>query len=66
VLHVPCACQFSVRVHWSRYLTASTNEHGTSASSSAVLSNDASGWTVMRTLKPGMYTLSGSLSGLLD
>jgi hypothetical protein len=63
VLQVPCRCTFTVRVHWSRYLTASTKETPTTDSVSAVLTSDGFGWTVMRTDQPGIYTLSGSLAG---
>jgi hypothetical protein len=63
VLQVPCRCTFTVRVHWSRYLTASTKETPSTDSVSAVLGNDGLGWTVMHTDQPGRYTLSGSLAG---
>jgi hypothetical protein len=63
VLQVPCACRFTVRVHWSRYLAASTKGHGSTDSTSATLTDDGLGWTMMRTLEPGRYTLSGSLTG---
>jgi len=64
VLRVPCRCTFTVRAHWSRYLTASTKETATAQSRSAALSSDGLGWTVMHTDEPGTYTLSGSLTGL--
>jgi hypothetical protein len=63
VLRVPCSCTFTVRVHWSRYLTASRKLDGRSDSIPAVLIDDGLGWTVMRTNEPGTYTLSGSLTG---
>lgn len=66
VLHVPCACSFTVRVRFSKYLGAVTSvAHSAppSAGVSAKLVDDGFGWTTMTTPEPGNYTLSGSLTG---
>jgi hypothetical protein len=55
-ISVPCACTFSVRVRWSRLLRASAaaSHHG------AEVSNDGTGWTIVRTTRAGLYTLHGA------
>lgn len=63
-LHVPCSCRFTVRVHYSRYLTAQLNGRSDDGVPPATLEDDGLGWTSMRTFGPGTYTLSGSLTGL--
>lgn len=62
-LRVPCRCTFTVRVHYSRYLTATLQGQRTGTVPQATLSDDGLGWTVMRTPRPGTYTLTGSLTG---
>jgi hypothetical protein len=66
ILRVPCACTFTVRVHWSKYLNAATKPPKGARPGSAVtakLANDGFGWTTMTTHSPGTYRLAGSLTG---
>ncbi len=57
---VPCACKISVRVRWSKFLTAKDAV----ANYQAKVSDDGSGWTTVTTTGPSTYYLSGSLRQL--
>ncbi len=66
VLRVPCACSFTVRVHYSKYLDAVTGKRKGAPPGSRIrakLTDDGFGWTTMTTRSAGTYTLSGSLTG---
>jgi hypothetical protein len=57
-IDVPCACSFSVRVRYSKFLGAATAlAHGRTAS--ATVRNDGAGWTVLTTPARGRYVLHG-------
>jgi hypothetical protein len=62
VLHVPCACRFTVRVRKPENLRAVTTPPpgSTVQPVKAKLQDDGFGWTMMTTTSPGDYTLSGS------
>lgn len=57
-IDAPCACTFSVRVRYSKYLHAST----VSDLFDATVTDDGSGWTQITTTGPGVLYLRGSLS----
>jgi hypothetical protein len=57
---VPCACRVPLRVRFSKYLTATSPSGRTVAS----LRNDGTGWTVLRSPRPGIYVLHGQLGPL--
>lgn len=72
-IRVPCRCAISLRLRWSKYLSAVLQEHATSGpglvdavpAEHAKLVDDGSGWTVLTAQRPGVYVLRGSLgSGL--
>jgi hypothetical protein len=54
-IEVPCACALSIRVRWSRFLTADSPGDAPPAQ----VRNDGHGWTVLRTAQPGRYILHG-------
>jgi hypothetical protein len=58
-IDVPCACTFHVRVRYSKFLGASTEE---ATPTSAVIADDGTGWTIVSTPAPGVYVLTGKLS----
>jgi hypothetical protein len=57
---VPCACKISVRVRWSKFLTAKD----ALGFYQAKVSNDGAGWTTVTTTGPSTYYLTGSLRQL--
>jgi len=64
-VQVPCACQISVRVRWSRFLAVSPElSPGTSDavedSYQPALAQGRSGWTRLTTNRAGTYVLNGS------
>jgi len=61
VIRTTCACQFHVRIRYSKYLAASSlaRHHGT-----ATIVNDGYGFTSITTSAPGDYVLSGSVTSL--
>jgi hypothetical protein len=68
VLHVPCACAFTVRVHKPQNLNAATTPPQGSDTEPvhAKLQDDGYGWTTMTTSQPGDYTLSAaSAAGII-
>ena len=72
-LRVPCRCTVALRLRWSKFLSAVLQSQapvgkGTvdaTPSQHAELVDDGTGWTVLRSHKPGVYVLRGSLSGIL-
>jgi len=58
-IKVPCACSFSIRVRYSNFLGLA-NKDG--KKKKGTVSDDGSGWTVLRTPAPGTYVLSGSVT----
>lgn len=66
VLSVPCSCRFTLRVRYSRYLSAVTSTGRGRAKLRARIQDDGFGWSTMTTRRPGRYVLSGDLlHGLL-
>jgi hypothetical protein len=73
-INVPCACKFSVRVRYSKFLRATRDlpvpakpsSASTPASklSPATVTDDGFGWTTITTTEPGTYYLHGTMSGL--
>jgi hypothetical protein len=57
-IDVPCACSFSVRVRYSKFLGAATAP-GQGATANATVTNDGAGWTVLTTPTRGRYVLHG-------
>ncbi len=59
-IDAPCACTFTVRVRYSKYL------HATAQSSlfDATVDDDGSGWTRITTTGPGVYYLRGTLTAI--
>ncbi|WP_375478073.1 hypothetical protein [uncultured Jatrophihabitans sp.] len=79
-ISIPCACRVAVRVRWSKFLDAATQpapERRTSTAQPsqatlpppepivAKVSDDGFGWTQLTTTQPGVYTMSGSISGIV-
>lgn len=67
---VPCACEVHLRIRFSKFLHAGADRPAGSSTpppsgASARVSDDGSGWTTLTVPRPGRYTLSGSLGGLL-
>jgi hypothetical protein len=58
-IRTECACRFSVRIRYSKYLRASAAEGGTGQ---ATLTDDGYGYTSMTTTTPGDYVLHGSVT----
>ncbi|TAM89004.1 MAG: hypothetical protein EPN43_07585 [Jatrophihabitans sp.] len=56
-IEIPCACTISLRVRWSQYLQAALKDTKTSA----IVSNDGSGWTQLLVPRAGVYVLRGKL-----
>ncbi|MCW2594815.1 MAG: hypothetical protein JWP39_703 [Jatrophihabitans sp.] len=73
-IDIPCTCAVTVRVRWSKFLSATApasggppSPAGTKAQPTvdAAVTNDGSGWTTITTIQPGYYFLRGSIGGLL-
>lgn len=69
-IRVPCACEISVRVRYSKFLEATlqpsaADRTATPTAVPATIADDGARWTTMTTTRPGTYRLSGSLSTLL-
>lgn len=72
-IRVPCACTVGLRVRWSKFLAATLQVRAPSGSGTvdrlprvaAKVIDNGAGWTLVRTSRPGDYTLRGSLGGLL-
>ena len=62
VISVPCACRFSIRVRYSKFLIADIAGRPDSA---AQVQDDGSGWTTLTTRRAGTYTLHGDVAGPL-
>ena len=60
-ISVPCACTTALRLRYSKFLTATT-AHGTVPGQ---VRDDGSGWTLLRTPRPGRYVLRGDLASPL-
>ena len=59
VIRSTCACTFTVRIRYSRYLRGSAVAHG--SAQTATVAADGSGYTSMTTSAPGDYSLHGSV-----
>jgi hypothetical protein len=59
VIRSTCACTFTVRIRYSRYLRGDPAVRG--SAQTATLTSDGSGYTSMTTSAPGDYTLHGSV-----
>jgi hypothetical protein len=59
-ISIPCPCKISVRVRWSKFLTAkdAVSYH------QAKVTNDGAGWTTITTTGASTYYLTGSLRQL--
>jgi hypothetical protein len=55
-----CACTFSVRIRYSKYLRGTSLPGGVTAT----FANDTYGYTLMTTPRPGDYVLHGSVRSL--
>jgi hypothetical protein len=65
-IEIPCTCRIDVRIRWSKFLGAAlvTNRNPsvlTRTVGQAIVADDGTGWTTIRTSRPGRYRLSGSL-----
>jgi hypothetical protein len=58
-IRIPCACTVNLRVRYSKFLTATNAGTGPAAAGQAVVENDLTGWTRLRTTAPGTYILKG-------
>jgi hypothetical protein len=58
-IRVPCACTFSVRVRYSKFLRAATDVQGQAP---AVVINDGYGYTSVTTPAPGDYIFQGTVT----
>jgi hypothetical protein len=61
-VNIPCVCTTSLRLRYSRFLTA---DH-VATRLRATVADDGSGWTTITTIAPGDYYLQGQLSGLFS
>jgi hypothetical protein len=64
-VRVPCACDTSVRIRWSKFLAvvpkvSVRTPDMVEDSYRATLVEDGAGWTVLTTSRPGTYVLAGS------
>jgi hypothetical protein len=72
-IRVPCTCTVSLRLRWSKFLTAALQQRTPSGSKlvdvqpvvRGKLVDDGEHWTVFTVPKPGTYVLRGSLRGIL-
>ena len=72
-ISVPCACTLAVRLRWSKFLVANLQARAATGSKlvdavpavQAKVSDDGTGWTTVRTPRPGTYVLRGTLRGIL-
>jgi hypothetical protein len=70
-IKMPCKCTISVRVRWSKFLTAELQTPDPSGPGTvdatpkvqARVADDGSGWTTVTSSEPGTYMLRGSLRG---
>jgi len=62
IIRTTCACQFHVRIRYSKYLAASPVGGGHNGTVTIV--NDGYGFTSITTPAPGDYVLSGSVTSL--
>lgn len=65
-VRVPCACRVSLRIRWSKYLSATTRLPDDTADSiedtyQPKLLPGEGGWTTLAANRPGTYVLTGSL-----
>jgi hypothetical protein len=62
-IRTPCACQFSIRIRYSKYLRADAvlDKDSLAAKPKARLADDGYGYTSMTTTAPGEYVLRGSV-----
>jgi hypothetical protein len=61
-LHTACACSFTVRIRFSKYLHASPADRTTMpADARATVADDGFGFTRVTTTEPGTYVLRGSV-----
>jgi hypothetical protein len=64
-IRVPCACTFSVRVRWSKFLRADpAAASGAPPAARAQVVDDGYGYTSVTTTAPGNYVLHGSVTTL--
>ena len=65
-IRVPCACTFSVRVRWSKFLRADPATAAGASPARAQVIDDGSGYTSVTTTAPGNYVLHGSVHHALS
>lgn len=72
-IKVPCTCRISIRVRWSKFLSAVLQKPVRTGAGTvdadpverAKVADDGFGWTVVTTRRAGTYMLRGSIRGLL-
>jgi hypothetical protein len=70
-ISVPCVCTISVRLRWSKFLTAALQAPDPAGSGTVDVTprvrprvaDDGTGWSTVTTTRPGTYLLRGSLRG---